>query len=116
MKGMKLKLGDFLYKSGTTFQIRRINEGRKNTTYGVERLYTWAPPSREPIPFNAGFNEIIYLSYNEILKNFDSLQRNYSSSGYSPFPLRSITLSQISIIASREFLIEKDNLIHRRKK
>ena len=115
---MKFKLGDFLYKSGITFQIRRINEGKKNITYGVERLYTWphAASLREPILFNADFNQMIYLSYNEILKNFDSLQRNYSSSGYSPFPLRSITLSQISIIASREFLIEKDNLIHRRRR
>ena len=113
-----MKLGDFLYKSGTTFQIRRINEGKKSITYGVEKLYTWAHVTslREPIPFpfNADFNQLIYLSYNEILKNFDSLQRS-SFSSYFPFP-QSITLSQISIIASREFLIEKANLIHRGRK
>ena len=113
---MKFELGDFLYKSGITFQIRRINKGKKNTIYGVERIYTWAHATslREPIPFSADFNQIIYLSYDEILKNFDFLQRSSFSSSF-PFP-QDISLSQISLIASREFLIEKANLIHRREK
>jgi hypothetical protein len=112
---VKFKLGDLLYKESIAFQIREVKKGKKSTTYGLQKIYCHIPGKTEFIdrfPYMAHQGETIYLYNEDILKYFDDFSRTYCA---ALIFTTSIDMIQLRYAARREFLIEKANLIHRRK-
>jgi hypothetical protein len=100
---MKFELGDDLIKGEDTYQIRGImHDPKSNPYYELHIVYSWKGILET--------NSDLYLSHNEILRDFDFLKRSRHRIASS---LDIIHLPQEEIKASRLFLLEKEILLRK---
>ena len=98
---MKFELGDELIKGEDTYQIRRIiHDTASNPYYELYTVGSWKGILKT--------NSDLYLSHNEILRDFDFLERSRHRVTSS---LDIVRLPQEEKKASRLFLLEKEILL-----
>jgi hypothetical protein len=98
---VEFELGDELIKGEDTYQIRGIKyDFASNPYYELHIIYSWKGILET--------NSDLCLSHNEVLRDFDFLERNRHRVASS---LDIIHLSQEEKEASRLFLLEKEILL-----